>query len=842
MAPRPGPFQNVFIAGEWDPRAYERVDLESWSRALARAENVRLLPQGGATNAPGSVIKADVRGGLSDITATLSISATAPAGGSSPAALFSFSAMSTGTLTAGASSVVILTADLGQSVAVAAIDLFDIIGTWAIPSGVRVETSPDGSTWTAFDTDKSLAAGNRTWRFALPPRAPRTIRHMRVSILNIPASPAGAVTLSGVRVLAERATYGPQRVRAFTAGANAVYELVYSQFCIDVYDSTGWIAAARSELTDNQIEIAEGSSIETFSEAQANDTLLIFHKDKAEARLGRYGAREWDHRSAPFQNVPNHKFGSGSYTNDQPARWELTFVGAGWATGTPFTLRVDDDTTISIYYAASFTTTVPDIKTALEGLPNVNPGITVTDTSTGSPLTPQCRIDFTGAGNEGDWPSVVADLPEATSGAAIVAQKRISGKEGGEPIISASRGYSRCGTFWQQRTILGGLKSLGLTLLVSGSGDFYELDSGRSGADAPMVLPISSPTDETVLRLFPGRHLLAFTDQGEHFFSERAMSAEEPPNVVRASSVGIAGNVPPTETENNVLFVGRERATLYSLTYNDTKQSYDTLPLSLLSAHILADIRDAAMEKATTAVTSNVLHLVEASGEMRAVTLMQSQNVTAFSRRTTPNGAYKSVCVNGRNEVIAIVERTVNGAARRFLERFDAAQLLDGAVSVNVTTSRTVTGLERFEGASVWAISDVAVQGPLVVASGQITLDDEANGAVTVGYWARPDLRPLPISSLVAQGVAQKKRHRVHCVSMSCHDTTHLAVGLPGKTLRDVPFQRFGEDIAAHELTLKRSGVFRAPGLLGWTDSGQVVISQTRPGWFTLRSITLEKS
>ncbi len=480
---------------------------------------------------------------------------------------------------------------------------------------------------------------------------------------------------------------------------------------------------------------------------------------------------------------------------------------------------------------SSITSAVNEIRTAILELSTVRDGIQVS-----SAESDKFSITFSGEGNEGDGWAVSGTVINKAD-AAIVAYKTTVGVAPGEDIISEERGWPGCGAFIQQRLIPGGLAKLPNVWMASVSGDYYNFDEDQDEANGAFVVPMDVPGGERIERIVEGRNVLIFTSEGEYWLSDREISKKKPPIHVKSSSHGCAAGVPIVENEGAAIFVHRDRGVISEFRYTDVDGNFVAMPISLLAAHMFGNIKDIALRKQRYSSDANLLAVVEDDGDLRFGHLLREQDVTAFTRITGPR--YKAVSCNGRNELVAIVEREAGGQARRSLEKFDPGLILDGAIEVQSAQPISVVGgLDVHEGAEVWALADGDVFGPFTVSGNAITLPVEAM-EITVGRWTPPVVETLPPARDVGPGVVLKRPARIHSVRISVVDTTSLAVAVGGKVY-DVPLQRFGSQVDVPELEHGFTGVIPLQGFTGYFDEPTVTITQVRPGRLTVRSLTIE--
>lgn len=614
------------------------------------------------------------------------------------------------------------------------------------------------------------------------------------------------------------------RLFPFDASDGSSYDLVFSPLLAAAWGPT-------SEL-DTVITGLSAAMLPEFTVAQQLDTMLLFHNDLRPQRIRIVAPNDWLIGNAPLTGIPSYDYG-GVYTNGVPAKWQLEFVGLDTSPVTVFNVTVSNQETSSISYASDMLLLAAAVQSALLALPNVSPGLTVVSASGGAGGA-KLNIEFSGSGNEGDgW--AVSARPINKADAAILSFKTVPGVKPGEPLISVTKGWPHCGTFYGQRLLMGGFKSLPNAWLMSKVGDYYNFDERFSAANGPALIPMDVPGGERLERLVPNRNLLIFTTKAEYWLAERALSQSTAPNHVQSSRNGARRGVPIVENEGAAIFAHSGGNVLGEFRYTDVEGNFVSTDLSLLAPHLTKGVRDMAVRRATGSTSGNLVATIQDNGEARLITLLREQEVTAFSRMTT-NGTPKAVSVNGRNEMSWLMQRP---DARR-LERFEAGLLLDGAVSFTYgAPTSTILGLARFNGQTVWVIGGNNVFGPFVVAGGRITLPVGVPDA-TVGYWSPPIVKTLPLPRTVGPNVVLKRRARIHSVILSVLDTTSVAVGVNGRPPRDIDILRYGAAADVPELEVSYTGDLKLRGLTGYADDPYLTITQLRPGRLTVRSVTIE--
>lgn len=609
------------------------------------------------------------------------------------------------------------------------------------------------------------------------------------------------------------------RLFPFDASNGVSYDLVFSPNLCAFWSSTAQLATVATNVTSGML--AELTS------AQQLDTMLLFHDDLQTQRIKHLGPTSWQIDNAPFTGISNYDYGA-AYVNGVSAKWRLQFVGL--TTGaTGFVLTVSGQETPSIVYNSTTATMAADIQTKILALPNISPGVTAV--ALGADLI---EVTFAGAGNEGDGWSISGRVLNKAD-AAVLAAKTVVGIVGGEPVISATRGWPHCGCFYGQRLILGGPKSLPNAWIMSKVGEYYNLNERFTEATGPAIIPMDVPGGERIERIIAGRNLLIFTSKAEYWLAERALSRTTAPNHVQASRHGSRRGAPIVENEGAAIFLHSTGGVLGEFRYTDVEGNFVSTDISLLASHLLSGGVDMARRASSQSRDGNLLAIVNADGSARGVTILREQEVTAFARHST-DGLLKACSVNGRNELMWLTQR-MDG---RRLERSEDGLLLDAAVSFAYgPPTATIGSISRFNGKTVWVIADNQVFGSFVVSGGAITLPVAVSNA-TVGLWTPPKVTTLPPPRDVGPNTVLKRRGRIHTVRLSLIDTTSVAIAVNGGALQDLDLVRFGATANVPELLAPFDGEIVLQGLTGYADRPTLTISQVRPGRLTVRSLTVE--
>ncbi|SEK37378.1 hypothetical protein SAMN04515666_101353 [Bosea lupini] len=824
MAPRPGTYSAAFTAGELDLRVHGRPDIKQYYQGAARMQRVVPVPQSGFTNDP--VLGTEARGFIRHALRGLQLYPVHITGwaGVAPVSDLLDASTAESTIALGADAVV-LTMDLGGPNDIVAFDLYQFSAQVASTNRpLVVQTSLDGVTYTDLGARFGIDTEARSRRFAVPPGQSRLMRFLRLMVTGASSAP-GVITLQGIALYANgpASTY---RVRPFTRSRAEAYDFVFTENNIDVWGQSGWLAAIYLPASSDQIA--------TLDLVQQLDTMFVFHQDIAPQRIMRQGADdEWTCWPVEFKRIPRVDYG-GVYNNGVAAGFSIQFVNL--TLPATFALNVSGEETEAIDAQGSTAANEAVIKAAIEALPSVEPGITVAYNG----ARDLYEVSFTGADNDGDaWSMSGRMVTPAT--AAIVVSKRQRGQAGGEPVISAARGWPACGAIYQQRLVMGGFRSRPNGWLASVQGDYFDLNTEITANTGAYLAAIDTTGGETIRRIVFGTYLQFLTDEFEYYMTDAALQKNQPPNIRKASKNGIREGVQPVVTDTTTLFIHKNGCNVIEFEYSDAVQNYVGTNISVLSTSLLKDVDDLSFRGAASAGDASTIFVVNADGSMRLLVMLKSQDVVAAPGRFETDGLIRSCSVNGRDEVVLAVDRTVTTGVVQVLERISESVPLDCYVRRQFLVPETVIdGLGAYhEGRTVWAIADGNPFGPFVVAGGRIVLPEPA-ADVYVGRWLPPVMMTLPVPKDVGEKTVVDRPVRPHSVRAYVLGTSSIAIGTETDGPFDVPLLAFGDAPDRKLLLDPVSKAVAVEGLAGYSDEGKVIVTQLRPGRLSVRNITVE--
>lgn len=480
---------------------------------------------------------------------------------------------------------------------------------------------------------------------------------------------------------------------------------------------------------------------------QSADTMVLAHGDVAPYTLVRGTAHNlWTAAAANLLNLPQYDFNDASSPAPTSHVVDITFTG--FTVGDRYKLELNDNETPEIVYADSATAAgraanARRIKEELLALPDTGfdeGSITVAWTG-----TTVYRVTF--AGDSADAYEPMSGRNTDRTSASVTCATIATGVPRRESVISATRGWPRCVTFYESRLIFGGLTSLPGSLIGTIIGGFnpYNFREGDGLDDQGIFTTINTNQVNAVRAIYPGRQLQVFTSGGEFYSPDRPITPAM--SLPQQSSFGCAESVRPVEVDGATIYCTRQRKTLREYLFLDREQAYNASSVTVLADHLLGDIRSLAAQTSTSDEEESYVLAVNGDGSAAVLNTLRSQEIAAWSEMTTREGdLIKQVTVVG-DAIYFLVARERNGATVYSIEKATFETRLDCAVKITSGFgSTTVSGFNVLAGEEVDVVVDGAPIGKKTVsAGGQIILPRLATTSVEAGYFCAPVLETMPL-------------------------------------------------------------------------------------------------
>lgn len=633
-------------------------------------------------------------------------------------------------------------------------------------------------------------------------------------------------------------------VRHYTlpVDASTSYTLIFSVGYVDIFRNDR-VKVASVEVPE--ITALLLPELEFYAEAA---TVGIFHQDLEAIRLVRNGANDtvWTKDNWPLEKIPEVDLG-GSYAKTSD-RWEVLVTWSDNTVQPAFLFTVDGEIAAAIELGdtianstSEWDTLASDIEAALEGLPSLGPGITVTQSvkAGGRELVIIFGGDLSGAEY-----GLTADCVNSAEVVAL-AYHPVVGETAGEALVSGSQGWFAGMALAQDRAIYFAPKARKAALNMSRTGEYFDLNIKAQGNNAPRLEALRTQTSEEILAVMEAHYVLAWTDKGLWFASNRTIKQDEPLNWVKTGKNGITAHVSPADLDGQVVFVGGKSASdnpadtgqaLYSAEYDDVRTRWSDQPESLLSSHLIEKIDGSALQEKVLKNDASRWWLKRADGRLICTLRILSQNILAVVEWCAAEaGEVTGLSVDGQNQVWLTIDR--GGTLTWEVMEEQEINLFQGAVRGATDLAGLFSGLALWEGKQVWVRADGYILGPFTVSGGSIDLGDPYDDVVA-GLWQAPVWEGMPYYKVLPSDEIIERPGRIHSATLNLIDTESIAVGANGSTPKDVSLLKVTDPVDA-PLPAK-TGKYRVSGIPGNVAGTTLVITQVKPGMLRVRDFVPE--
>lgn len=410
---------------------------------------------------------------------------------------------------------------------------------------------------------------------------------------------------------------------------------------------------------------------------------------------------------------------------------------------------------------------------------------------------------------------------------------------------SDTTGYPSCVTFHEERLCFAGSTNQPQTVWMSKSGDYENFapteTDGDVLADDAITVTISDSKVNAIRWMESAESLFLGTVGGEKLIRANTLGEALTPDNVTAKGQTTRGcaNALPVRLDRAILFIQRARKKLHEIKYSFENDSYAAEDVSILAHHLT---RPGLKQIAYQATPWSVVWIARDDGVLIGFTYERDQQALAWHRHPIAGANAKVLslaCIpgNGQDELWAVIERTINGGTKRYIEYLGyefapadendkaAAFFVDSGLSYSGALEDTFTGLGHLEGQVVSILADGATHPARTVSGGAVTLDREAS-TVHVGLAYSSEIETMDLEAGSAIGTAQGKKKRINKVTVRLIETLGCHVGRAGH-MDEVLFRSGSDPMNASPplFTGDKTIEFAA----GWDQTATVRITQSLP-------------
>ena len=592
---------------------------------------------------------------------------------------------------------------------------------------------------------------------------------------------------------------------------------------------------------------------------QAVDTLILCHEDLQTKRLVRNGDTSWTLENLPLTNLPQYPYAFDTHMPDFTITPSATAgnitITASAATTETGTAQAGAADTITVKAASSYTDDQPngmfitltsgtgsgqtrhveDFVASTKVLTVYPAWTTAPDATTGykvEPFAPAAVGEYAqvtstfGRARYVEFVSstvmkAVVEVPFFDTGAILAGEWE--SEHGYEDVWSNTRGWPKSAAFHEARLYFGGSKSRPNTVWGSGVINYFDFNPGTGLDDESVEATINTNQLNTIVNLFSGNDFRIFTTGGEFVVLQTSNEPITPSTffVRPQTRLGARAGIPIEDLNGASVFIQRQGKSLNVFQFGDSTASYQIQNISALSSHLLKNPIDMAARRAASTDESDRLFVVNGDdGSLAVYSILVGQNVIAPSRYVT-DGSFIAIGVEVA-DVYVIVKRTVNGANNYMLEKFDPNLTLDSVKSGGAASSVT---MNQLQGKTVQIVRDGVIEPEQVVPASPytITFASAATSSFEVGLNYTVTARTMPAEPVLSSGSVQGFKKRIIQVDAIINNTQAMTINN-----KQISFRNFGEDVLDSAVQ-PFTGIKTVHGLLGYSGTGQITITQTVP-------------
>lgn len=399
--------------------------------------------------------------------------------------------------------------------------------------------------------------------------------------------------------------------------------------------------------------------------------------------------------------------------------------------------------------------------------------------------------------------------------------------------------------YHEQRRCFGGTTNKPQNFWGTRSGTESNLQTAiPTREDDSLQFKIAARKNQTIRHIVSMQDMLLLTASAE-WRVRAADGGALTPATFSAKTQSFVGSsmVQPQLFNTTVVFCAARGGHVREMGFSNEAGGWITGDLSLRTPHRFDN--KTILDAATSLSPYPIIWFVSSAGNLLSLTYVPEQNVGAWASHDT-DGTFESVCcvAEGNEDVLyAVVNRTIGGVTKRYIERLATRQFatqadaffVDCGLTYSGAPTSTLSGLTHLEGKTVSILADGAVRPSRVVTGGAIALDAPCSKA-SVGLPITADLELLPMAVQV-QGFGFGRPKNVNTVWLRVYQSLGIKAGPSLTDLKEYAARTIEPFGSPPSLQTRECEINLEPT---WQDGGQVFVRQDQPLPLTIVSMTLE--
>ncbi len=585
----------------------------------------------------------------------------------------------------------------------------------------------------------------------------KTMKNFRPSVQGPAIKRKGTVYVSEVKTSSSQV-----RLQEFIFSEIDSYILEFGNSYIRFYQGSSQVESGGSPY--EIVSPYAASDLNELKFAQLGDIMYITHPNYKPRKLSRLGATNWtiaevDYKLGPVQDFNESSTTitlSGTLTEGGTSTWTAsTSIFQASDVGTVWAIAKHDDKSVVGY------------------------AIMTTYTS-----------------------NTVAEFTNQNNLTAVTTTASTNWKY---PLWSDTYGWPRAVAFHEQRLFFAGNNESPLTVYGSTVGNFENFDIDDASADDALIFEIAGRVNTIQWLRSDGPFLVAGTYGGLGFIEFDLGADTVTPRAKVGTKFG-SSLIQGVELGDRLVYAHSNNKALYEAAYDDITFKYQALDLN----DINPDILDGGITEMKTIEQPDLSVVTVSSGNLDILSRDRFQEIVGWYQYEL-NGDIESVAVvptTKDDRVWIVVNRTINGSTKRYVEYFEddnVNRYVDSSIYYSGSATRTINGLDHLEGETVSVLGDGSFAGTYTVSSGSITLPDSKTAIeeAYVGLAYQADLEIMPINIPIPQtgGTTQTLQSRINELQLILKDTVTLSAGNSFDNLIDIPFRNVNSQMTTAPAT-----------------------------------------
>lgn len=353
-------------------------------------------------------------------------------------------------------------------------------------------------------------------------------------------------------------------------------------------------------------------------------------------------------------------------------------------------------------------------------------------------------------------------------------------------------GYPKVSGFFQDRFCLAATAKNPYTIWMSRTGDYpnfsVEKADGSITDDSALKLDLIVRNRYEIRHMIPSNDLVILTSGNEWMISGDSVITPTKCNP-KAQTMRGSSTCLPQHIGNRIVHVQRSGSTVRDLGYQYESDNYNGDELDILATHLVKN--HTLISSAYCQEPESTLFFVRDDGVLLCLTIIREQNVFAWSHLVT-DGKYKWITAvphEENDELYAIVERTVNGRQKRYIERFRTMKDdTDEYVDSYVTGSGQTIQAPHLAGKTIQVVGDGIQQKDYVVPEDGTVYLDESYDRYIAGLAYTTKLEQPAMEMNLQEGTLQARIHKINAVTLRLEQSYGGKMGLTFDTMDELRY------------------------------------------------------